>query len=132
MPVNAASRCTARLTRIARVVIGVPMLKEERDSLSAFYLERKIQTLKRAHSDIQDDELQHTAKQLIIDDLDQFLHQIAARSQTLLAVIALVIGIFVAISKRTLVADRPHLVGSNFSPIQTSAGMIVTLHHDTF
>lgn len=80
-------------------VFGVPHAHEEQNRLSQYYLARRIDQLKRQGVVGTDELLTEAAKQAIVNDLDQYLHQIAARSQTLLAVIALLIGMFASISK---------------------------------
>jgi hypothetical protein len=96
---RAVSSSKGSLKRLVRTIIGVPITNEEREAVSSFFLQHKLQDIRQANPNMKDDELLNTAKQSIIDDVNQLLHQIAARSQTLLAVIALVIGIFVQISE---------------------------------
>lgn len=80
-----------------RRLFGVPLSTRERNQLSENYLSRRYTDLRQKHQETADTDLVDEAVRQITGDLDDYLNQIAARSQTLLAVVAIMIAAFLQI-----------------------------------
>ena len=85
------------MTMEVRRLFGVPFSTRERHQLSENYVHRRHGDLLAARPDADKTELLDEAFSQITGDLDEYLNQIASRSQTLLAVIAIMIAAFLQI-----------------------------------
>lgn len=78
-------------------LFGVPFDAQEQNRLSEHYLQRRAEKIRKEFPDADGAALVLEAVQQITGDLDDYLNQIASRSQTLLAVIAIFIAAFLQI-----------------------------------
>jgi hypothetical protein len=78
-------------------LFGVPFNGQEQDQLSKHYLSKCEDGIKKHHAGLVHDEIAIEALRQISGQLAQYLDQIASRSQTLLAVVAILITIITQI-----------------------------------